>query len=131
MVILISGVTAAARGRRSICCIRGWTPPYLDPGLSAPSDEETSRPTCGATGAPCRPRGKVGIFAGSWYSQPITDRINGHLRRSDLDGRLEDINRFETMLVNEGRWSQILVPPFQGRIPPEGAGKRIRVRRGG
>ena len=69
------------------------------------------------------PKGKVGIFAGSWYSQPITDRINGTMRRADLDERLDDINRFETMLVNEGA----LVLKFWFHLTKDGQRKRLKA----
>jgi polyphosphate kinase 2 (PPK2 family) len=84
---------------------------WMDPrhistlAFSTPSDEELSRPFMWRYWRALPPKGKVGIFAGSWYSQPITDRINGEMRRSHLDEYLDDINRFEAMLVNEGRWS--------------------------
>ena len=107
VVILISGVDGSGKGRRSICSIRGWIPRHISTlAFSAPSDEETSRPYMWRYWRALPPKGKVGIFAGSWYSQPITDRINGQMRRSDLDGRLEDINRFgDHAGQRRGRWS--------------------------
>ena len=41
-------------------------------------------------------------FAGSWYSSPIAERIAGAVSKADLDQRMDQINRFEAMLVNEG-----------------------------
>jgi polyphosphate:AMP phosphotransferase len=48
------------------------------------------------------PKGRLGIFSGSWYSDPIRARILGQLSEMELDARSAQINRFEAMLVNEG-----------------------------
>ena len=124
VVILISGVDGSGKGE-TINLLYSWMDPRLISTLafSAPSDEETSRPYMWRYWRALPPKGKVGIFAGSWYSQPITDRINGHLRRSDLDGRLEDINRFETMLVNEGA----LVLKFWFHLSKDGQKARLKA----
>ena len=124
VVILISGVDGSGKGE-TINLLYSWMDPRHISTLafSAPSDEETSRPYMWRYWRALPPKGKVGIFAGSWYSQPITDRINGHLRRSDLDGRLEDINRFETMLVNEGA----LVLKFWFHLSKDGQKARLKA----
>ena len=48
------------------------------------------------------PKGRIGIFAGSWYSDPIRERLLGQLSLKELDARADQINRFEAMLANEG-----------------------------
>jgi AMP-polyphosphate phosphotransferase len=103
VVILISGVDGSGKGE-SINLLYSWMDPRHISTLafSAPSDEEAARPTMWRYWRALPAKGKVGIFAGSWYSQPIADRITGNMRRSELDERLDDINRFEAMLVNEG-----------------------------
>ena len=103
VVILISGVDGSGKGE-TINLLYSWMDPRHISTLafSAPTDEEAARPYMWRYWRALPPKGKVGIFAGSWYSQPITDRITGTMRRSELDERLDDINRFEAMLVNEG-----------------------------
>ncbi|MCH2219858.1 MAG: polyphosphate:AMP phosphotransferase, partial [Dechloromonas sp.] len=124
VVILISGVDGSGKGE-TINLLYSW----LDPrhistlAFSEPSDEETSRPYMWRYWRALPPKGKIGIFAGSWYSQPITDRIKGDMRRSELDGRLDDINRFETMLVNEGA----LVLKFWFHLSKEGQKTRLKA----
>src|SRR5574343_1164459 len=124
VVILISGVDGSGKGE-TINLLYSWMDPRHISTLafSAPSDEETSRPAMWRYWRALPPKGKVGIFAGSWYSQPITDRINGDMRRSELDGRLDDINRFEAMLVNEGA----LVLKFWCHLSKEGQKKRRKA----
>lgn len=103
VVILISGVDGSGKGE-TINLLYSWMDPRHISTLafSGPSDEEAARPVMWRYWRALPAKGKVGIFAGSWYSQPIADRITGNMRRAELDERLDDINRFEAMLVNEG-----------------------------
>ena len=78
VVILISGVDGSGKGE-TINLLYSWMDPRHISTLafSEPSDEETSRPFMWRYWRALPPKGKVGIFAGSWYSQPIADRIAG------------------------------------------------------
>jgi len=124
VVILISGVDGSGKGE-TINLLYSWMDPRHISTLafSTPSDEETSRPFMWRYWRALPPKGKVGIFAGSWYSQPITDRINGTMRRPALDEHLDDINRFEAMLVNEGA----LVLKFWFHLSKEGQKTRLKA----
>jgi polyphosphate:AMP phosphotransferase len=48
------------------------------------------------------PKGKIGIFFGSWYTEPIIDHVFQRLDADELERRTAEIERFERMLVNEG-----------------------------
>jgi len=124
VVILISGVDGSGKGE-TINLLYSWMDPRHISTLafSAPSDEEAARPYMWRYWRALPAKGKVGIFAGSWYSQPITDRINGDMRRADLDERLDDINRFEAMLVNEGA----LVLKFWFHLSKDAQKKRLKA----
>ena len=124
VVILVSGVDGSGKGE-TINLLYSWMDPRHISTLafSAHSDEERSRPYMWRYWRALPPKGKVGIFAGSWYSQPITDRINGEMRRSEMDERLDDINRFEAMLVNEGA----LVLKFWFHLSKDGQKKRLKA----
>ena len=123
-MILISGVDGSGKGE-TINLLYSWMDPRHISTLafSAPTDEEAARPYMWRYWRALPPKGKVGIFAGSWYSQPIADRIEGRMRRSELDDRLEDINRFEAMLVNEGA----LVLKFWFHLSESGQKKRLKA----
>lgn len=124
VVILISGVDGSGKGE-TINLLYSWMDPRHISTLafSTPSDEEVSRPYMWRYWRALPAKGKVGIFAGSWYSQPITDRITGDMRRSELDERLDDINRFEAMLVNEGA----LVLKFWFHLSKDGQKTRLKA----
>ncbi|PLK49858.1 polyphosphate:AMP phosphotransferase [Uliginosibacterium sp. TH139] len=103
VVLLISGVDGAGKGE-TIAQLYEWLDPRFLSTLafSEPSDEERERPVMWRYWRALPPKGRIGIFSGSWYSAPIAERIARKLPRSALDNRLDEINRFETMLVNEG-----------------------------
>ena len=124
VVILISGVDGSGKGE-TINLLYSWMDPRHISTLafSEPTDEEQSRPYMWRYWRALPPKGKIGIFAGSWYSQPITDRITGKMRRSELDQRLDDINRFEAMLVNEGA----LVLKFWFHLSRDGQKQRLKA----
>ncbi|HQU78800.1 MAG TPA: polyphosphate:AMP phosphotransferase [Azonexus sp.] len=124
VVILVSGVDGSGKGE-TINLLYSWMDPRHISTLafSAPSDEESSRPYMWRYWRALPPKGKVGVFAGSWYSQPIADRIAGEMRRTTLDDRLDDINRFEAMLVNEGA----LVLKFWFHLSKDGQKQRLKA----
>ncbi|MCL2523270.1 MAG: polyphosphate:AMP phosphotransferase [Betaproteobacteria bacterium] len=124
VLILISGVDGSGKGE-TINQLYSWMDPRHISTLafSEPTDEERMRPVMWRYWRALPAQGKIGIFAGSWYSQPITDRINGDLRRSDLDARLVGINSFEAMLVNEGA----LVLKFWFHLSHEGQRSRLKA----
>jgi len=124
VVILISGVDGSGKGE-TINLLYSWMDPRHISTLafSAPSDEEQSRPYMWRYWRALPPQGKIGIFAGSWYSQPIADSILGAMRDTDMDDRLDDINRFEAMLVNEGA----LVLKFWFHLSKEGQKQRLKA----
>jgi polyphosphate:AMP phosphotransferase len=64
----------------------------------------------------------MGAFAGSWYSTPIAHRIDRTVSRVQLDRRLDEINRFEAMLVNEGA----LLLKFWLHLTRSGQTRRLR-----
>lgn len=103
VVVLFSGVDGAGKSE-TIAKLYEWMDPrFLSTvTFAAPGDEEKSRPVMWRYWRALPPRGRIGIFAGSWYSTPIDRRVAGKLARGKLDNELERINRFEEMLVNEG-----------------------------
>ncbi len=103
VVVLISGQDGAGKGE-TINVLYEWLDPRFISTLafSEPTDEERERPPMWRYWRSLPPKGRIGIFAGSWYSDPIRQRIAGEISRKELDARAEQINHFEAMLVNEG-----------------------------
>lgn len=99
-------------------------PHYLNTlAFSEPSDEEAERPRLWRYWKSLPPRGRIGIFAGSWYSTPIREHLEGTLGTLALDARAEQINRFEAMLHHEGA----LILKFWFHLDKAAQKKRLQV----
>ena len=103
VIVIVSGADGAGKGEL-VQRLNEW----LDPrGVSThafwtQSDEERERPEFWRFWRAMPGRGRVGIFFGSWYSQPIIDRVFGNIKNSQLDAALERIAAFEQMLADDG-----------------------------
>ena len=124
VVVLISGQDGAGKGE-TINVLYEWMDPRFLTTLAfaEPTDEETERPAMWRYWRSLPPKGRVGIFAGSWYSDPIRERIQGEISLKEMDARAEQINRFEAMLVNEGA----LVLKFWFHLTKDGQEKRLKA----
>ena len=78
VVVLISGQDGAGKGE-TINQLYEWMDPRFISTLafSQPSDEERERPPMWRYWRSLPPKGRIGMFAGSWYSDPIRERIEG------------------------------------------------------
>ena len=123
VVVLISGQDGAGKGE-TINVLYEWMDPRFISTLafSTPSDEERQRPAMWRYWRALPPKGRIGIFAGSWYSDPIHDSIEETMTKFALDQRIDQINRFEAMLVNEGA----LVLKFWFHLTKDGQRKRLK-----
>ena len=69
--------------------------------LTEPSDEERERPRFWRFWRALPPKGKIGIFVGTWYTQPIVDRVFKVISQGELESELSRIASFEKMLSQE------------------------------
>ncbi|MCF8197384.1 MAG: polyphosphate:AMP phosphotransferase [Sulfuritalea sp.] len=124
VIVLISGQDGAGKGE-TINVLYEWMDPRFISTLafSAPTDEERQRPFMWRYWRALPPKGRIGIFAGSWYSSPIHDRIDGGMTQAAMDQRIDQINRFEAMLVNEGA----VVLKFWFHLTKDGQKRRLKA----
>jgi polyphosphate:AMP phosphotransferase len=103
VIILIGGVDGAGRGE-TVNLLNQWMDPrYVQThGMGEPSDEELDRPMMWRFWRALPPKGRIGVFLGSWYTWPILNHVMGHTKTADLDQSLERARRMERMLVDEG-----------------------------
>ena len=124
VVVLISGQDGAGKGETINVLYEWMDPRFLSTlAFSEPSDEEQARPPMWRYWRSLPPKGRIGIFAGSWYSDPIRERIQGEISLKEFDARAQQINRFEEMLVNEGA----LVLKFWFHLTKEGQRARLKA----
>lgn len=103
VIILIGGVDGAGKGE-TVNLLHEWMDPrYLEAHAFGPlSDEEAERPEEWRFWRVLPPRGRIGIFFGSWYTRPIIDRVYGKTKTPVMDKALTRINAFEKELVDDG-----------------------------
>jgi AMP-polyphosphate phosphotransferase len=103
VVILVAGVDCAGKGE-TVNILNEWMDPrHIEThALRDLTDEELERPQMYRYWRVLSPRGKIGIFIGTWYSALLVENVYGDIKNAELDQRLERIIRFEKMLCDEG-----------------------------
>ena len=103
VIILVGGVDGAGKGE-TVNLLNEW----MDPrhiqvhAMGEPTQEERERPHMWRFWRALPPKGKIGIFFGSWYTDPIVNRVTGKSKKAELNQSIDEINRFEKMLTDEG-----------------------------
>lgn len=103
VIILVGGVDGAGKGE-TVNLLNEWMDPRFIQAhaMGAPSDEESERPQMWRFWRALPPKGKIGVFFGSWYTGPIVQRVLGKSKASQMTRSIDQINRFEKMLTDEG-----------------------------
>lgn len=124
VIILIGGVDGAGRGE-TVNLLNEWMDPRFvqTHGMGEPSDEELDRPMMWRFWRALPPKGRIGVFLGSWYTWPILNRVLGRTKTAELDQSLERAKRLEKMLVDEGA----LVLKFWMHLSKEKQEKRLKI----
>jgi polyphosphate:AMP phosphotransferase len=103
VLLVVAGVEGAGRGEL-INTLNGW----LDPrgvetvAFHTPTDEERERPFMWRFWRSLSPHGRMGIFAGSWYTETLREEIHGAKNLTQLDHELRRIRHFEQLLAADG-----------------------------
>ena len=123
-LVLISGLDGAGKGE-TLNTLYSWMDPrFLSAcAFAEPTEEESSHPFMWRFWRDLPPKGRIGIFSGSWYSTPIHRRVTGEIDPAFFDQRIDQINRFEAMLANEGA----LILKFWFHLTKEGQKKRFKA----
>lgn len=103
VVVLINGIEGAGKGE-TVNLLNEWMDPrHIEThAFDAPSSEEAERPFMWRFWRALPPKGKIGILFDNWYAGPMRERVEKECKRAELDQRLDEIKRFEAMLVREG-----------------------------
>ena len=103
VIIIVSGVDGGGR-RETVHRLNEWLDPrHIEThGMGRPSDEERDRPEMWRYWRALPPKGKMGIFQGSWYSDPFISKVYGEIKNAALEEAMDRNVRFEKMLSDEG-----------------------------
>jgi polyphosphate:AMP phosphotransferase len=103
VVILIAGLDGAGKSATANTLNEWMDPRFIRThGTGEPSDEELERPHMWRFWRQLPPKGRIAIFDGSWYQWPVLERVEGRIKTPRFDQALEEVRRFEQMLVDEG-----------------------------
>ena len=123
VLIIVGGVDGAGKGE-TVHLLNEWMDPrhIQTYAFSSPSDEERDRPDMWRYWRVLPPRGKIGIFYGSWYTSPILSRVNDNQGDDALGTQLQKIRRHEEMLSAEG----VLLLKFWFHLSRDQQRKRLK-----
>jgi len=103
VLVIISGSDGAGKGDTLNCLHEWFDPRGLETHVFGPlSDEERDRPPYWRFWRALPAKGRVGIYLGSWYTDPIIRRVYGDTKSARLDQQMQRIAMFERMLVQDG-----------------------------
>jgi len=103
VLVLIHGVDGAGKSETA-----QWLTEWMDPrhiqssAFDDPTGEELERPPLYRFYRRLPPKGKMAVFFGSWYSEPIEARTGKRIGEGPFHERLDEILRLEAMLAAEG-----------------------------
>jgi polyphosphate:AMP phosphotransferase len=102
-VILVTGMDGAGKSQ-VIHKLLEWVDPrhVRVSAYGEPDDTERTRPWMWRFWRDLPPRGEISVVFGSWYSDPLRDRLARRSGKARFERDLAAINRFEEMLTSEG-----------------------------
>jgi polyphosphate:AMP phosphotransferase len=103
VLVLVNGVEGAGKGETAHV-LAEWLDArhVITHAFGERTDEEAARPAMWRYWRALPPKGKTGLFFGSWYTQPIVGRVLGGFKRPALEASLDRIVALEEMLAEEG-----------------------------
>jgi len=103
VILLINGIEGAGKGE-TVKLLNEWMDPRLIrvETFLQPTVEERQHPPAWRYWQRLPGKGRIGVFFGNWYSQMLHARVNKDMSRLELDAAIDQAERLERMLVDEG-----------------------------
>jgi polyphosphate:AMP phosphotransferase len=122
VIVVIAGADGAGKGE-TVNRLHEWLDPRgLESNVFGPlSDEERDRPPYWRFWRTLPARGRVGIFFGSWYTDPIIRRAYRKNSPAEFEAQLARIAFFEEMLAQD----QALIVKFWLHLAKKDQKKRL------
>jgi polyphosphate:AMP phosphotransferase len=124
VIIIISGVDGGGKGE-VINHLNEWLDPHYmrTIALGELSDEERERPKFWRYWRTLPAKGTIGVYVGSWYSDPIAQRIYQKIDDNSLQAELIQINQLEQLLADDNA----LIIKCWLHLKKEAQAKRLKV----
>ena len=123
VIVLLAGADGAGKGETVSRLLEWLDTRGLDThAFGPPTEDERERPRWWRYWMSLPRRGRVGVFFGSWYSEPLVERAFGRLSRARYDHMLSRIAFLEQMLAADGA----LVVKLWIHLSKKGLRKRLR-----
>lgn len=101
-VIVVAGAEGAGKGETVALLLEWMDARGIETNVAwAPTDEERERPEYWRFWRQLPPRGKIGIFFGSWYTSPLVERAFGRMEAVTFERAMRRIRDLERMLTYE------------------------------
>lgn len=102
VIVVFAGVDGAGKGW-TVNLLNEWMDPrwLVTRAYDSPSREERERPEYWRFWRDLPPKGQVGLFLSSWYSQPVLDRAYGKSDIPEFVDRLDRVVAFENALAED------------------------------
>jgi len=103
VILMFAGVAGAGKAE-ALNLINEWMDPrwLVTRAYGPPSDEESQRPEYWRFWRDLPPKGRIGLFVGSWYHRPLQDFVYKRIGKNEFNAALEDIAAFERTLADDG-----------------------------
>ena len=101
VIVLINGVDGAGKGE-TVNLFNEWMDPRHIHTRAFGASTEVERPHMWRFWRALPPKGRIGILFGSWYTDPIVQRVQSKQSSAEFAQRLSLIRDHERMLVAEG-----------------------------
>jgi polyphosphate:AMP phosphotransferase len=123
VVVVIGGVDGAGKGD-VLNLLFEWMDArhLLTHAFGAPTESERERPPYWRYWMALPPKGKVAVFLGSWYTDPIVRRVLGTSTDAELDSCMQRATDFERGLAQNGT----LVVKFWIHVSKDAQKKRFK-----
>ncbi len=103
VVVLLNGADASGKSE-TVNALHEWLDArfLVSQSYTEPSEEERAHPANWRYWMWLPPAGRIGVFSGAWYTEPLLERVRGTLSEAELTERCTRINAFERTLADGG-----------------------------
>lgn len=103
VIVVIAGADGSGKGDTVNRLLEWLDPRGVETNVFGPrTDEERDRPAAWRFWRTLPARGRIGIFFGSWYTEPILKRTTGKMGNARFEADLARVAFFEESLAKDG-----------------------------